>query len=101
MSWVTRKLCVPWRAGHAWLDSMYEAYDHYAELRRLIDRLRPEQADAVRSVVIQLVEAPPPSLPAEEPRRRRLSFAGAIEAESDLATRSSEILRDELGGSEK
>ncbi|MFG2329355.1 hypothetical protein ACGFMM_06995 [Streptomyces sp. NPDC048604] len=92
---------------------MSVAHDHYPELHRLIDRLRPEQAEAVRSVVLQLVvdntdstdgmrdgdmDGEADALTAEQPRRRRLSFAGAIEADADLATRSSDILREEMGG---
>ncbi|MBT2397616.1 hypothetical protein [Streptomyces sp. ISL-100] len=84
---------------------MSVASDHYPELHRLIDRLRPEQAEAVRSVVLQLVvdntPAPEPAAPTEAQRRRRLSFGGAIEAEPDLATRSSDILREELGGTDQ
>ncbi|MFC0600546.1 hypothetical protein [Streptomyces palmae] len=82
---------------------MSVAHDHYPELHRLIDRLRPAQAEAVRSVVLQLVvdntrdDAVGDEGSATQPRRRRLSFAGAIEAEPDLATRSSDILRQELG----
>lgn len=81
---------------------MSVAHDHYPDLHRLIDRLRPEQAEAVRSVVLQLVvddtrEGEEAEV-TEEPKRRRLSFAGAIEAEADLATRSSDILGEELGG---
>ncbi|AJE85191.1 MULTISPECIES: hypothetical protein [Streptomyces] len=78
------------------------AHDHYPELHRLIDQLRPDQAEAVRSVVLHLVvdNTGITENAAEEPpaRRRRLSFAGSLEAEPDLATRSSEILREGLGG---
>ncbi|MEU6732005.1 hypothetical protein ABZ929_02180 [Streptomyces physcomitrii] len=81
------------------------AHDHYPELHRLIDQLRPDQAEAVRSVVLHLVVDNTETTgttenTGEEPpaRRRRLSFAGSLEAEPDLATRSSEILREGLGG---
>ncbi|MBH5335407.1 hypothetical protein IHE55_11600 [Streptomyces pactum] len=77
---------------------MSVAHDHYPDLHRLIDQLRPEQAEAVRSVVLQLVvDNTSVTEGVQQPRRRRLSFAGSIEAEPDLATRSSEILRRELG----
>ncbi|MCP3819859.1 hypothetical protein NLX86_17695 [Streptomyces sp. A3M-1-3] len=80
---------------------MSVAPDHHPELHRLIDRLRPEQAEAVPSVVLQLVVDNTPAdeaaAPAEQQRRRRLPFGGPIEAEPDLATRSSDILRKELG----
>jgi hypothetical protein len=79
-------------------------YAGYADLHELVDRLSPAQADAVREVVRQLV-APGRAGPAGdrgdaapgEPARR-LSFAGALRSgRGDLAARSEEIIRAELG----
>jgi hypothetical protein len=56
----------------------------YADLHELVDRLTPEQADAVRGVVRQLVAAPaghadaPAAKVDPEGRVRRLSFAGTL-----------------------
>jgi hypothetical protein len=76
----------------------------YADLHELVDRLTPEQADAVRGVVQHLVaapagraEAPVVKLDAEG-RVRRLSFAGTLRTgKGDLAARSEDIIRAELG----
>jgi hypothetical protein len=35
----------------------------------------------------------------EVPRRHRFAFIGIMDGEPDLASRSAQILRDELGGS--
>jgi len=78
------------------------------DLHGLVDRLTPEQADAVRAVVLQLVvrsQAPPgdsngddAGTDLEGTRRRRLSFAGLLHSgQGDLAARSEDILRAELG----
>jgi hypothetical protein len=74
----------------------------YDDLHRLIDRLTPGQARALRAVALELVEsqldeseAPAPE--AAEGKRRRLSFAGLMNAEPDLAERSEDILRAEFG----
>lgn len=74
-----------------------EAYHHYDDLHRLVDRLSPGQADALRAVALQLVTVTPPTTPSadEEPvRRRTLSITGIISAEPDLAERSEDILRE-------
>jgi hypothetical protein len=80
-------------------------YVGYGDLHELVDRLSPAQADAVREVVCHLVaigRAAEPAgdrgdVPPEEPRRR-LSFAGALRSgRGDLAARSEEIIRAELG----
>jgi hypothetical protein len=80
-------------------------YVGYADLHELVDRLSPAQADAVREVVRQLVAAVQAAVPAGDrgvvPRGepyRRLSFAGALRSgRGDLAARSEEIIRAELG----
>jgi hypothetical protein len=88
------------------------AAHNYEDLHRLVDQLRPEQAEALRAVALQLVSAtsrpvetrptPPPDEGlgqdgAESRRRyRRFSFAGTISAEPDLAERSEEIIEEML-----
>jgi hypothetical protein len=81
-------------------------YAGYVDLHELVDRLSPAQADAVREVVRHLVAAVQPAVPAGDrggvvPRgepHRRLSFAGALRSgRGDLAARSEEIIRAELG----
>ncbi|MBF6167295.1 hypothetical protein IU486_21435 [Streptomyces gardneri] len=79
---------------------MTAAYD-YEDLHRLVDRLTPDQAHALRAVALQLVvadtaEGGSVTEPPGE-RRRRLSFAGMMHAEPDLAVRSEELLREERG----
>lgn len=76
----------------------------YADLHELVDRLTPEQADAVRGVVQHLVQASdasvnePVSGPEASGRVRRLSFAGALRTgKGDLAARSEDIFRAEFG----
>ncbi|MFI6775680.1 hypothetical protein [Nocardia sp. NPDC050412] len=71
----------------------------YEDLHRLVDRLTPDQAQALQAVALQLVvtdtlgETRSPSPRAE--RRRHLSFAGMMHAEPDLAGKSEELLREE------
>jgi hypothetical protein len=76
----------------------------YADLHELVDRLTPEQADAVRGVVQHLVAAPaghadaPAARVDPEGRARRLSFAGMLRTgKGDLAARSEDIIRAEFG----
>ena len=81
------------------------AHDYdYDDLHRLVDRLTPGQARALRAVALVLVESQseeetetvaPAGVSAG--RRRHLSFAGIMDAEPDLAERSEDILRAELG----
>ncbi|MEV5839613.1 hypothetical protein [Nocardia sp. NPDC052112] len=77
---------------------MTAAHD-YDDLHRLVDRLTPDQAHALRAVALQLVVTDTPQWrSAAEPkgeRRRHLSFAGIMNAEPDLAARSEELLREE------
>lgn len=73
----------------------------YADLHELVDRLTPEQADAVRGVVRHLVQVSADA-PVSEPETvgwvRRLSFAGALRTgKGDLAARSEDIIRAEVG----
>jgi hypothetical protein len=76
----------------------------YADLHELVDRLTPEQADAVRGVVQHLVAAPANNVDAPvakvdaQGRVRRLAFAGALRSgKGDLAARSEDIIRAEFG----
>ncbi len=69
----------------------------HPDLHELVDQLNLAQADAVRAVVLQIVA---PSTDAADTTEagtlpRRLSFAGTLSAEPDLAERSEEIL-DEI-----
>lgn len=77
---------------------MTAAYD-YEDLHRLVDRLTPDQARALRAVALQLVvteaSEEDDTTEAVGGRRRHLSFAGVMQAEPDLAERSEEILREE------
>jgi hypothetical protein len=79
------------------------AFAHeYEELHRLVDRLPVERVRALRAVALHLVGDEPREDSSNEPtdgRRRRLSFVGIMEADPDLAARSEEILRNELGHS--
>ncbi|MEV0293354.1 hypothetical protein [Nocardia sp. NPDC050710] len=79
---------------------MTAAHD-YEDLHRLVDRLTPDQARALRAVALQLVVTDAHEVgAAAEPvgkRRRHLSFAGVMDAEPDLAERSEELLREERG----
>jgi hypothetical protein len=78
------------------------AVPEYSDLHRLVDRLTPPQARALRAVALELVRDEPEQVaeePASEAVVRRLSFAGAGHGPSDLAATSRETLRRELGGS--
>jgi CHASE2 domain-containing sensor protein len=79
---------------------MTAAVPEYSDLHRLVDRLTPTQARALRAVALELVrDEPEPSTedPTADAPRRRLSFAGAGHGAPDLAATSQEILRRELG----
>jgi hypothetical protein len=80
------------------------AAPEYGELHRLVDWLTPDQARALRAVTLEFVhdetDAPPGGEPEAGGLVRRLSFAGIGHAGPDLAERSQEILRAELGGSD-
>jgi hypothetical protein len=81
------------------------AAPEYVELHRLVDRLTPDQVRALRAVALEFVHdemdaASGREAAAGEPVRR-LSFAGIGHAGPDLAERSQEILRAELGGSDR
>lgn len=76
---------------------MTAAHD-YEDLHRLVDRLTPDQAHALRAVALQLVVTDAPQRGSAEftgERRRHLSFVGMMHAEPDLAARSEELLREE------
>jgi hypothetical protein len=64
----------------------------YDDLHRLIDRLTPDHARELHEHAMRLVgEEPSVIVP------RDLSFIGLIQAEPDLAERSENIVREELG----
>jgi hypothetical protein len=67
---------------------MSVVYDPYPELHSLINRLRPEQADEVRTHVLQLVQA------SEAPSGLRV-LAVFDGPEGNLAEESEEIIRRE------
>jgi hypothetical protein len=73
----------------------------HTDLHELVDRLTPEQAEALRALVRHLVAAGEEQSSASETsegRMRRLSFAGTLRTgKQDLAARSEEIIRAELG----
>jgi hypothetical protein len=74
--------------------------NEYEELHLLVDRLPLERVRALRAVALYLVEgdiSDRADTGHGNARRRRLSFAGIMDAEPDLAARSEEILREELG----
>jgi hypothetical protein len=79
---------------------MTAAVPEYSDLHRLVDRLTPDQARALRAVALQLVrddsEKPDPDQPSGAPQRH-LSFVGIGHGGSDLAAASQEILSSELG----
>jgi hypothetical protein len=62
--------------------------------------LTPDQVRALRAVALELVRGEPPAAEnsADDQPVRRLSFVGAGHGGPDLAERSQEILRTELGG---
>jgi hypothetical protein len=75
------------------------AVPEYSDLHRLVDRLTPAQARALRAVALELVrDEPEPDTvePTPEGGTRRLSFAGIGHGASDLAASSQAILRREL-----
>ncbi|MEV0613908.1 hypothetical protein AB0I81_11350 [Nonomuraea sp. NPDC050404] len=79
---------------------MSVAYEDYEDLHRLVDRLTPDQARAVRAVVLRLVpsQLPDKAPPLEDGCVRRFPFAKTMHAEHDLAARSEDIIRNEPGG---
>ncbi len=66
----------------------------HPDLHELVDQLSPAQAEAVRAVVIQFVGREESGTDHGQVPRR-LSFAGTLSAEPDLAEQAEEIL-DEI-----
>jgi hypothetical protein len=83
------KLALPLGLGPARLqcDVMSATRD---ELHHLVDELAETEVALVLDIVRDRVARQPE-------RKRRLSFAGLLSAEPDLASRSEEILRAKLG----
>ncbi|GII65225.1 hypothetical protein Skr01_53100 [Sphaerisporangium krabiense] len=77
---------------------MSAAPEEYEDLHRLVDRLTPNQARALRAVALELVENEAATVVQPHGRRRRLSFAGIVSDEADSAQRSEEILADRFRG---
>jgi hypothetical protein len=70
----------------------------YEDLHRLVDQLTPEQARRLRKHALQLISTDDgDAVPEVAEVPRKLSFIGLIHAESDLAERSEDILREEFG----
>jgi hypothetical protein len=76
---------------------------HVSAVHRMVDRLAPTQVEALYVILEGMLGSQPSSEPvrpadggAATPRRR-LSFIGIMDGERDLAERSSQILREELG----
>ena len=67
---------------------MSVAYDHYPELHDLVERLRPENADQARRVLLSLVEAP-----AAQPMGR-LARLPQFDGPADLSERLDHYLFD-------
>lgn len=67
------------------------------EFHHLVDDLPDEQVAPMLALVRASMQDQPAGAGETPPRRRKLSFAGLISAEPDLAERSEEILRDEFG----
>jgi hypothetical protein len=77
---------------------------HGPAIHRLVDQLAPEQAEALYVLLRGMVsepenghdaDAPASQMPAES--HHRFSFIGIMDGEPDLAERSAQILREELG----
>ncbi|WP_225731953.1 MULTISPECIES: hypothetical protein [unclassified Nocardia] len=69
------------------------------DLPELVRLLTDEEQRDLRPVVLRLVASHGQSTDQRTATpKRRLSFAGSIEAGPDFATRSEEVLRRELGG---
>lgn len=79
-----------------------EAHDHYEDIHRLVDRLGPDQADALRAVALQLVRIDPasPEGSHEPPGNWPPPWFGSITSDDpNIAERSRDILRAEYGRS--
>jgi hypothetical protein len=67
------------------------------EFHHLVDDLPDAQVAPLLALVRASMQDQQVGTTDALPRRRKLSFAGLISAEPDLAERSEEILRDEFG----
>ncbi|MEU8271194.1 hypothetical protein AB0B89_29055 [Sphaerisporangium sp. NPDC049002] len=82
------------------------AAPHHSEVHRMVDRLAPGQVEALYVILQSMVgQAQPdsediaggePAAP-EVPQKHRFSFIGIMDGEPELAERSAQILREELG----
>ncbi|WP_188828825.1 hypothetical protein [Nocardia camponoti] len=64
---------------------MTAAYDHYPELHRLVEQLRPESAPAARAALLRLVK---------EPSTDRLAALPMFDGPEDLSERMDDDLFD-------
>jgi hypothetical protein len=67
------------------------------QFHRLVDDLPDEHVAPMLALVRASMQVHPACAAEVPARRRRLSFAGLISAEPDLAERSEELLRDDFG----
>jgi hypothetical protein len=65
------------------------------DIHRLVDEVPAEWLPSAGAFLRQLAGGH-----RDAPARRHLSFVGTLDAEPDLAERSAEILREELGGTQ-
>lgn len=76
---------------------------HADAVHQMVDRLAPGQIEALYVILEGMVGAAAiddsqPGTPiTEPPKARRFAFVGTMDGEPDLAKRSAQILRDELG----
>lgn len=72
------------------------------DLRDLVGLLTEEEQRDLRPVVLRLVASHGHLVheQAAQRPRRRLSFAGTVQADPDFASTSADVLRRELGGAE-
>jgi hypothetical protein len=82
----TRSLLQAWHltTGVCSTESMSVAYGHYPELHALVDRLRPENADEARRMLLRLVQGDGP--------RGRLHSLPVFDGPEDLSERVDEYL---------
>jgi hypothetical protein len=72
---------------------------HASAIHRLVDQLAPEQTEALYVLLQGMVSASESGQAADAPAEpgHRFSFVGMMDGEPDLAERSAQILREELG----
>lgn len=78
-----------------------EAYQHYDDLHRLVDQLKPDQANTVRAVVLRLVtgESAPDESDDQSDEWPPPWFGSVTSDDVNIAERTRQILRAEYGRS--